>query len=312
MAYRQFCRHFMAPLALMAYVDPRLGSMFRTCLDGIPLDLAAKLLPSKAKLNLGLTAHIFMHAKADGEPARQTKPGAKVSKTAMLALVDSLRRTISGLGWKPGGTPWGDYYADTNYTDKGQASKREILREFLHQIPGEPKTCWDMGANNGEFSQIALDLGLQTVGWDMDHSAVEQAYRWSRQSQAHDFLPLVQDLANPSPSLGWSLAERDSLIKRGPADVLFALALVHHLAIGNNVPLGMIAELLARLTRWLIIEFVPKKDSQVQRILVARRDVFDLYDQDHFEAEFGRCFELVARKPVSEMSRTMYLYRRRD
>lgn len=311
-AYRQFCRHFLAPLALMAYVDPRLISLFRNDLDGIPLDLAAKLLPGKAKLNMGLAAHLFMHAKADAEPSKEGKSGAKVSRTALLALIDSLQRTISGLDWKPGGTPWGDYYADTNYTEVGQASKREIVREFLGQIPGKPETCWDLGANNGEFSRVALDLGLQTIGWDMDHAAVEQAYRWSRQSATEDFLPLVQDLANPSPPLGWSLDERDSLIKRGPADVLMALALVHHLAIGNNVPLGMIAEFLARLGRWLIIEFVPKEDSQVQRILVARRDVFDLYTQERFEAEFGRSFELVAKRPVAEMSRTMYLYRRRD
>lgn len=311
-AYRQFCQHFLAPLALMAYVDPRLISLLKVHLDGVPLDLTAKLLPSKAKLNLGLAAHLFMHAKADGDQKKVAREQARVSRTALLALIDNLQRTVSGLDWKPGGTEWNDYYSDTNYSQAGETSKKAIVREMLHLVSDQPGVCWDLGANNGEFSRIAVDLGYQTIGWDIDHGAIEQAHRWVKQTATANFLPLVQDLANPSQSLGWNLNERESIVERGSADVVLALALIHHLAIGNNVPLGMVAHFLSRVGRNLIIEFVPKDDSQVQRIMVARKDVFEKYTQADFEEEFARYFELVERRPVSEMSRTLYLYRRRD
>ena len=85
------------------------------------------------------------------------------------------------------------------------------------------------------------------------------------------------DLTNPSPGLGWESEERDSLLERGPCDAALALALVHHLAIGNNLPLPMVARFLARVCRTLIIEFVPKSDSQVQRLLASREDIFPDY-----------------------------------
>ena len=44
-AYRQFCQHFLAPLALTSQVDVRLNQLSRVHIDGIPLDLAAALLP---------------------------------------------------------------------------------------------------------------------------------------------------------------------------------------------------------------------------------------------------------------------------
>ena len=80
------------------------------------------------------------------------------------------------------------------------------------------------------------------------------------------------------------------LFERGPADAVLALALVHHLAIGNNVPLGMIAHCFARAGRHLLIEFVPKSDSQVARLLVTREDIFDEYTREEFERAFGEHF----------------------
>jgi hypothetical protein len=119
------------------------------------------------------------------------------------------------------------------------------------------------------------------------------------------------DLTNPSPSLGWDHRERDSLEARGPADLVLALALVHHIAISNNVPLPRVADAFARLGRHLAIEFVPKSDSQVQRLLATRADVFPDYHRDGFEAAFGTRFELVDVRPVEGSDRILYLMRRR-
>ncbi len=181
----------------------------------------------------------------------------------LLGWLDSLRGVVEKLKWKPEGTEWGDYYSDTNYTQASMSDKHRLVGEFLEiaKPASFPATAWDLGANVGEFSALASIRGFNTVAWDIDPAAVEKNYLARRGDPL--MLPLLQDLTNPSPSIGWNLMERDSLLARGPAHVVMALALVHHLAIGNNVPLAQIASFMHGLTEWLIIEFVPKEDSQV-------------------------------------------------
>jgi hypothetical protein len=89
------------------------------------------------------------------------------------------------------------------------------------------------------------------------------------------------------------------------------LALVHHLAISNNVPLPVLANFLADLSQWLIIEFVPKSDQQVQTLLASREDIFDGYHQEGFEAAFQQRYRIVSRQPVKGMERIIYLMERR-
>ena len=303
-AYRQFCGHFLAPLALMANVDARLGGLLRVHLDGVPLDLASRLLPFRTRLSPGLLAHVHLHGKAANRKATEDVGRVRLSKIALLALLDSLRKTVEGLRPPTERTTWGDYYANTNYDEAAFAEKRRLVVRMLEGASGD---CWDLGANTGEFSRIAADGGLRTVAWDMDPGAVEEAYR----RRHPGVLPLVQDLANPSPDLGWAGAERDSLLRRGPVDVVMALALVHHLALGNNVPLERIAAYLAKLGRTAIVEFVPKEDSQVRRLLADRRDVFSDYDQAGFEAAFAPHFTLEAREPLAGTVRTLYRMVRR-
>ena len=304
-AYRQFCGHFLAPLALMALVDVRLGALLRANIDGVPLDLASSLLPGATRLKPGLAIHLHAHGRASNERASETvrKP-PPFSKLNSLAQLDSLKGTVEGLRWEPKGTQWADYYAETNYTDAAMAEKRRLVAEYLKGVEG---TCWDLGANTGEFSRLAAGAGLDTVAWDVDPGAVERAY--ARKDPR--VLPLLQDLTNPSPGLGWASAERDSLEARGPVDVVMALALVHHLALGNNVPLGDVAAYLARLGRRAIVEFVPKEDSQVRRLLASRRDVFPSYTLEGFEAAFGGPFEIEAKSPIVGTERTLYRMRRR-
>ena len=117
------------------------------------------------------------------------------------------------------------------------------------------------------------------------------------------------DLTNPSPDLGWALRERSSMIRRGPVDVAMALALVHHLAIANNVPLDRIADFLASIATWLIVEFVPKTDSQVKRLLASRDDIFDTYTQPGFELAFCTRFDMVKKCAVPDSERTLYLFK---
>ena len=125
-------------------------------------------------------------------------------------------------------------------------------------------------------------------------------------------MPLLGDIVDPSPALGWANAERRSLLDRADADVVLALALVHHLAIGRNVPLPLMADLFARLARDVIVEFVPKEDPMVRRLLATRRDVFPDYSLEGFRAAFLRRFDLVSETPVEGTLRTLFHVRLRD
>jgi len=312
-AYRQFCQHFLAPLALMSRTDIRLSALLRTHIDGIPLDLASRLLPRLTWLNPGLMAHIHLHGAAqkkyeDDTSATVRTPG-NVSRMAVLGLIDSLESTIANLSWKPEGTTWTAYYANTNYSDRAMEGKKRTVAEMFEQINPTPHTVWDLGANTGLFSRIASGHNAQTVAWDIDPAAVEKNYLQCRETNEKCLLPLLGDLTNPSPDLGWALRERQSILRRGPVDLVMALALIHHLAIGNNVPLGRVASFLASIGKWVIVEFVPKSDSQVRRLLATREDIFVGYTQEQFESDFGPYFSCVAQLPVPDSERTLYLMR---
>lgn len=315
-AYRQFCQHFLAPLALMARRDIRLGQLLRVHIDGIPLDLAAQLLPRSTRFRPGLGMHLHLHARfqarhADtrGQDDGGRKSGGRVSRTGLLGLVEGLKNTVAKLDWKPGGTEWADYYSDTNYSDSAFQEKRAIVDEYLKALA--PQGVWDLGANNGEFTRLATEMDIPSVAFDIDPSAVEANYRRVCADGAKGPLPLVMDLSNPSPALGWDERERESLIQRGPVDCVMALALIHHLAISNNVPLERIAAFLARIGRGVIIEWVPKSDSQVQRLLRSREDIFDNYHQGGFEDAVRQQFEIVERRQVAQSERWLYLLNRR-
>jgi SAM-dependent methyltransferase len=314
-AYRQFCEHFLAPLALMARRDVRCGLMLREFVDGIPLDLAASLLPGRTKLNPGLLSHVHLHARAQrryadrGEAGAAAATGRTMSPLRQRALIDSLRRTVEGLRWEPAGTEWADYAENTSYGDDAARRKDELVREYLRAAPGE--RVWDLGANTGRFSRIAADLGRRVVAWDVDAAATELHYRRVRADGTTSILPLVLDLGNPSPGLGWANAERRSLQDRADADVVLALALVHHLAISRNVPFDRLAEFFAGLAPGLVVEFVPKDDPMVRRLLATREDVFPDYTIEGFRAAFGRRFEILDEAPIEGVSRSLLRMQRR-
>lgn len=309
-AYRQFCEHFLAPLALMAQRDIRMGLLLRDFIDGIPLDLASRLLPGRTRWNLGLGPHIHAHANAQARFADRGSEAAAATRKASLsplkqrALIDSLQRTIRKLDWTPAGTEWADYAEHTSYGDDATAVKDALVRRLLDDAGGD--VIWDIGANTGRFSRIAADLGRRVVAWDVDPAATERHYRLIRRDGIERILPLVLDLANPSPGLGWAGHERRSLEERSNADVALALALVHHLAIGRNVPLDLIAAFFARLAPALVIEFVPKEDPMVSKLLATREDVFPDYTIDGFRAAFGRHFVIAEEVPVTGTTRMMF------
>ena len=313
-AYRQFCEHFLAPLALIAYRDARCGLMLRDFIDGIPLDLAAALLPWRTRLRPGLLAHVHAHAGAQRRGAATgASPVANASRRRMTklgheALVDSLRRTVESLRWEPRGG-WVEYGTQTSYTPAAADAKRSAVERMVGSSGA--RMVWDLGANVGTYSSVAANGERVVLAFDQDAGSVERHWRTLAPEARASVLPLVMDLSNPSPGLGWALEERRSLLDRGPADLIMALALIHHLAIGNNVPLPMIAELFARLGTRAIVEFVPKEDPMTQRLLAARPDIFPDYTVDGFRAAFGGYFRIIEETAIDGSLRTLFLLERR-
>jgi ribosomal protein L11 methylase PrmA len=308
-AYRQFCEHFLAPLALLARVDPRMNGLWRTHLDGFPLDLASRLLPRSTLLRPGLLIHLHLHARSQAYYADRPAPKrrARLGRTQRLALLDSLRRTVESLVPREAPSAWSSYEATHTYADEAMRVKEATVSRWLGALGA--RLVFDLGANVGRFAQLAAAQGAYTVSFDADAAVVEAAYADGRRQSRSGLLPLVMDLANPSPGLGWESGERDSFEVRGPADAALALALVHHLAIGRNVPLPRLARWLSRIARAVVIEFVPKDDPQVARLLRVRRDVFAGYTSQGFEAAFEQCFRLEAREHLSGSGRVLYLWR---
>lgn len=313
-AYRQFCQHFLAPLALMACRDIRLGQLLRTYIDGIPLDLASRLLPTRTRLNLGILTHIHIHARSQEFFAdkfiKKESINAKMGRMSMLGLIDNLESAIKKLKWNPKGTEWADYYQDTNYTPEALRHKKTLVEEFLGTV--NPGIVWDLGANVGIFSRIAAGKGARALSFDIDPAAVEKNYLNCVNENQTNILPLLLDLTNPTPGIGWLNQERASLLERGPADTVLALALIHHLAISNNSPFSMLANFFNRICHSLIIEFIPKDDSQAQKLLSAREDIFADYTEQAFEKEFRKYFTIQKSAGIKETKRTLYLMRKLD
>lgn len=315
-AYRQFCQHFLAPLLLQARLDVRLGTLLRQYLDGVPLDLASRLLGAGSWFSPAIAMHVHLHARSiarhaptDGA-APAAAPQVRVSRRGLEGVLASLRSAIEGLQWAPAGTEWGAYEETHNYDAAGRASKQALVADFVRAAAA--RRVIDLGANAGEYSRVARDAGAElVVAADGDPVAVERGFQRLSAAGEPGIHPLLVDLTNPAPSQGWAHAEWPSLTERGPFDAILALALVHHLAIGNNVPLPGVATMLAALGRDVIIEWVPKDDPQVRRLLSAREDIFDAYTEEALVAAFAELGMRVAqRAPVGDSGRTLFRFAR--
>ena len=309
-AYGQFCRHFIAPLCLAAKKDQRLFTLLKEHIDGLPLDLVSGLLPWRTVFNPGLLLHIHLHAMSvgrfGGKSIKQVRRG-RIDKFGMLGIIESLRAAVEGL--KAGRTKghWSGYYDDTNYSGEAFAEKKRMVGKYLGEIPVKG-SLWDLGANTGEFSRIASEQGFTVLSFDLDPGATGMNYDYNKKyTGKYNVLPLVMDLFNPSPALGWAEKERKSLMQRGPCDCVMALALIHHLALANNLPLDDIAEFFSGITRGpLLVEFVPPDDSRARPMVENNPVLLETYNEAGFEAAFGKRFIVEAKDPIKGSLRTLY------
>jgi len=309
-AYRQFCEQFLAPLALMSYRDIRLGKLLEANIEGIPVDLAAALLPARAAWNVGLFTHLRLHSyfqARSGSAEGVTR--AKLARKNLMAILDNLESTIRSLKYETKKSTWSDYKDERSYGASSLQHKKQVVDQLIGRL--SPRMVWDIGANTGEFACPIAEKGIHTVALDFDPVCVEIDYVSNVRNRAVPLLPLCVDIASPSPSLGWAHRERKSLAERGPADVALALALIHHLAITRNVPLLHIAEFFAKIADALIVEFVPPDDGQVKRLLSTKKGSWHEYGEPQFLEAFDRYFVLERREQIMESGRLLTLFRKR-
>jgi len=314
-AYRQFCESFLIPLALMGYRSQHLNTLLTRFLNGIPLEIGSGLLPLRTRFSIPLLMHVHLHARKAKEDSKtdNTSPAfnssRSFSKNSMLGLCMSLENAIRSIKPPETESVWDVYYQESCFYSQEAFN---FKRQFIASIAQEqrPSVVWDLGCNTGEFSVLAAKHSDLVVAIDNDAACIERLYKYCRKEQIVNILPLQMDLVNPSAALGWELQERLSLFERGGCDLALALALIHHLCISANIPIEYMARFLGRVSKRLIIEFIPKEDPQVNALLSSRKDIFANYNHETFESEFKQYFRIIRKDHLVDSHRTLYYMER--
>lgn len=313
--HRQFCQQFLNPLVLASVVGVMPNAWYRGSQEGLPTTDLARLIPWWRKFSWSLFMHVVMQARLDraaiaGSGAVDTTAmaRARLPKSSMIGMLQGLRSWIAGLKPPAGMTVWRDYAGKNSYSDAEATAKKQLVAEIVSEL--KPGLVLDLGCNSGDYSAVALQAGAgNVVGFDVDFGALEAANARS-QADNLNFLPLWFDAANPVPDQGWAQQERRGFAARAEGDVVLALAFVHHLAIGRNIPLPRLVDWLIDRAPHGIIEFVPKEDAMVQSLLALREDIFPNYTPDAFLDAVKMRATVVSDTQVSQSGRRLVRFAR--
>jgi len=309
-AYRQFVECFIAPLLLAKHRSPELLKIFSLYPDGIPLKIAAALLPFKSKLNLNVWMHLVLPSTMSAGKQPAQKKTAPFTKQKLLHVIDNLESFVQGLKIPATKSQWNNYYEETVLSDEYVQEKKNILQQWLKEL--SVNTVLDAGTNTGFFAEMTVAAGKDTIAVDADIACIDRLYNNNKQNNISRLLPLYLDITNPTPAVGWDNAERPAFFSRIKTELCMALALVHHLAIGKNVGFDQMAKLFSAIAPWLIIEFVPKSDPKVSLLLQHREDIFTNYTELCFTEAFERIFHIQRRAVLNSTGRVLFLMKRKE
>jgi len=307
-AYKQFCQHFLSPLLLMKHKSVDINQLQKLFIDGIPVELASKWLPLKTHFSLSVLSHIHWHAKSQKHYQKMNKEVKHftISKKNLLVFIDNINTLLNSIALNNIETEWGNYYSETNYSENAIENKKEIVSNLVQGI--NLSKVVDFGANDGTFSRIFSKRKIETIALDIDPFAVEKNYLKIKLENDGFLMPIVGDIANPSPAIGWENKERKPLLSRLNCDLALSLALIHHLTITHNLSFSQIAEFFAGLCRYLIIEFIPLDDSQIKKMILNRSDSFEIYSVDNFEKSFKLYFNELRKGNIQGSKRSLYFF----
>jgi hypothetical protein len=311
LGYRQFCMLFLYPLLLEAYKGIPFQPWLRGSLDGIRPSEARALLRGTDMLRAGVLRHVALHARLERDHSDGTKDlrrelrEAGFDKRLVEANLKGLERLVSGLDPPDRSTEWSDYGARCSYSDDDSRKKEEFVRDVVLQRPRS--LVWDIGCNDGRYSRIAAKGAAYTVALDSDRGVVDRLYRALKAEETRTILPLVGDVADPSPGLGWRGHERTRLLERGRPDLLLVLALVHHLVVGRTVPLRELIDWLAGIGSELVVEFPDPGDVMVRRLLARKHEGAHAdYRRSTFEGMLRSRFDILRSVELPSGTRVLY------
>lgn len=315
LAHNQFCESFLAPLVLQARLGVSYQSWYRGNMEGIPVPEVSKLLRIRDYFSPTLLSHIVLPAALSRKEKRNlrltaVKNASKgLPRSRYAAILQQLRHFIESLSPKGvEASTWAHYSAENTYLPHETKKKLSVVRSFCQEY--RPTSIVDIGCNDGLYSACASQNGASMViGLDADQGALHRAYLRSC-AENLPFTPLYTDLTNPSPNQGFAEVERKSLKERlGFVDAVIALAVIHHLVIGRNIP-------LVRAVAWIVsfggsglIEFVPKDDQTIEEMLALREDIFPDYTRDNFVDALERHAKILSSEVVSESGRELFLFK---
>jgi hypothetical protein len=311
--YRQFCSLYLNPLLLQAYRGIPFQGLLRGSMDGISPAEADRYFSARDHLRRGVLTHVHLHsrleagnaARAGGEAQREVREAGFKSEL-IRANVRRLRKLVQRLDWSPGSSAWSGYRDANTYTEDTVLAKEEFVAAALRSAA--PGLVWDVGANDGAYSRIAAAAGARVVALDSDHATVDALYRALAAEGSESILPLVADITDPSPGLGWRGSERAPLEERGRPDVALCLAVVHHLAISGNLPLREVVAWMRSLDAVVVVEFPPRTDPMVARLLSGKGpDANPDYDLETFESLLSERFSIGRRERLAGDGRVLYV-----
>jgi len=279
----------------------------RGCLDGIDSEEMNRLMTTRDRLRSGVFMDVYLQAKMQAKYAdsrRTMKEDLRRTgfrKEFILGNLRRLTKIVAGLKWTRMKSEWSQYADNTSYTDADSERKAAFVRTAVSAAPRN--IVWDIGCNTGRYSRIAAEHSKYVVDMDFDHLAVEQFYQELKSEHHRTILPLVVNVADASPGLGWRGLERKTLPDRGKPDITLCLALIHHVVISANIPMHEFLEWLASLETDLVIEFVSKEDPMVKILLKNKEDQYSEYTLDNFESIIKKLFSVVHREPLASGTR---------
>lgn len=308
--YRQFCQLMLYPLMLKAYRGLDFQPLLRGSLEGISPAAMLRHISWRDRLRRGVLSHVWLHARLEQQfGGRRENTRSKLRSHGfgpelIRANLRALRRTIDRLKAPAQTSDWSEYVEQCPHVRTDAAAKTAFVQDVVRQRHWP--LVWDLGCNTGRFARIAADRADCVVAMDSDSTTIDKLYRSLREGRSRRILPLVMDVADPSPARGWRARERRDLPSRGRPQLILCLALLHHLALGRNLPLQEVVDWLADLRSSLVIEFVAADDPQAQALLQNRTDRHDDYRLDRFERLLHGRFHVRRREPLPSGTRTLF------
>jgi|TARA_R110002096_G_scaffold426421_1_gene636165 ribosomal protein L11 methylase PrmA len=310
--HQQFCAQFLNPLLLWSLADIAPNSFFRGSLEGISPEETSKILPLSKKFSWTVFTHVVLQAKLQKNALNNSIAEGKAKKTTLskmsfIGILTGMRNYIDKLKGPDTNTVWASYENNNTYTDDDASQKLAFIQNMVQDV--KPALLFDIGCNTGNYSSASLDAGAANViGFDFDHTTLDFAFeRFGKEGK--NFTPLWLDAANPSPSQGWAQKERKGLTQRSNADALIALAFIHHIVIGRNIPLSMALDWLLEVAPCGVIEFPSKNDPMVKRLLNLRQDIFPDYTEKTFLRLLSEKSNVVASKHLNGGTRLLVWYK---